>query len=87
MASQQICLSPKDYFELNKKANIKKDLILEDSADSIHSFFGKAADLYEKNKSFRSNTIILLLRAMVVKKYSGDLNLEKEEKYVISLDS
>ena len=53
---------------------------MEDSTNSVNSFFNKAADLRKNNKSFRSNIIMLLLHAMVVKQTSRVLNVENEQK-------
>ena len=57
----------KGYFGLEQKIKMKKEIIMEDSADSVNSFFNKAADLHKNNKSFRSNITMTLLHAMVVK--------------------
>jgi len=70
----------KEYTILSKTINNKKEIVMEDTADSVDSFFGKAADLYKKNKDFRNNVVTCLLRAMVVKQTSGTLNVKKEQK-------
>jgi len=67
----------KEYTILSKTINNKKEIIMEDTTDSIDSFFGKATDLYKKNKDFRNNVVTCLLRAMVVKQISGILNVKK----------
>ena len=76
--NQHICECAKGYFGLNQKLNIKKEIVIEDSANSINLFFDKATDLRKKNKNFRTNIIMSLLRAIEVKQTSSVLNLEKK---------
>ena len=70
----------RESVSLNNKTSNKKELALEENADSVDSFFEKVAVLCKKSKSFQDNIIVRLLRAMAVKQLSSNLSTRKEEK-------
>ena len=78
--NRKLCYYVKDQLQLNKKLLITTKSIDVEKADSVDGFLQKAANLHRMNTSFRSNIIICLLKAMMAKKASGVLNLEKESK-------
>ena len=65
---------------LNNRISNKKEIVIEENADSVNIFFKKAADLCKKSPFFESNEIACLLKAIVAKESSGIMSMKKEEK-------
>ena len=72
----------KEAVSLNNRMKQTKPLFKDDEIDNSSTLFEKADQLYKENKSFRSNIVICLLKAIVAKQSSGHNNLVMEQKLV-----